>query len=85
MRDIYKLLQGDMNKVSSYLTKLEKDRAVMEEEGSNDIFGSLKTLSLLMGNMENEQRLAGASLTNMRELIKSMAKCSKATTATQVD
>ena len=85
MRDIYKLLQGDMNKVSSYLTKLEKDRAVVEEEGSNDIFGSLKTLSLLMGNMENEQRLAGASLTNMRELIKSMAKCSKATTATQVD
>lgn len=27
MRDIYKLLQGDMEKVSIYLSKLEKSRA----------------------------------------------------------
>jgi len=38
-----------------------------------------------MGSMENEQRMAGTNLTNMRELIKSMAKASKVTTATQVD
>lgn len=35
--------------------------------------------------MENEQRSAGSTLANMRELIKSMTKCSKVTTGTQVD
>jgi hypothetical protein len=38
-----------------------------------------------MGSMETEQRVTGASLSNMRELVKAMTKCSKATTATQVD
>ena len=31
MRDIYQLLQGDMGRVSTYLTKLEQDRAHIEE------------------------------------------------------
>ena len=85
MRDIYKLLQGDMQKVSSYLTKLEARKAQEDEEGSDQINASVKTLALLLGSMENEQRAAGHSLANMRELIKSMTKCSKVATGTQVD
>lgn len=53
MRDIYKLLQGDMQKVSSYLTKLEARKAQEDEEGSDQINGSIKTLSILLNNMEN--------------------------------
>lgn len=41
-----------MAKVTNYLTKLETDRVALNEEGSNHIFSSLKTLSVLMGNME---------------------------------
>ena len=52
MTDIYKLLQGDLNKVTSFLTHLETSRALAEEEGSNEIFASLKSLSSLMGSME---------------------------------
>lgn len=52
MRDIYKLLQGDMQKVSSYLTKLEARKAQEDEEGSDQINGSIKTLSILLNNME---------------------------------
>lgn len=74
-----------MAKVTNYLTKLETDRVALNEEGSNHIFSSLKTLSVLMGNMETQQRSTGASLTNMRELIKAMTKCSKVSTGTQVD
>lgn len=49
------------------------------------MFASLKTLSLLMASIDNEQRNSHGTLTHMRELIKSMAKCSKVSTATQVD
>jgi len=42
-------------------------------------------MSLLLNNMENEQKSANSSLTNMRELIKAMTKCTKVTTGTQVD
>jgi hypothetical protein len=66
MRDIYKLLQGDMQKVSTYLTKLESRRALQDEEGSEQINSSVKTLSILLGSMENEQRSAGTTLANMR-------------------
>jgi hypothetical protein len=66
MRDIYKLLQGDMQKVASYLTRLESRRAQQDEEGSDQINASVKTLSLLLGNMETEQRSAGSTLGNMR-------------------
>jgi hypothetical protein len=66
MRDIYKLLQGDMQKVSTYLTKLESRRALQDEEGSEQINSSVKTLSILLGSMENEQRSAGTTLVNMR-------------------
>jgi len=85
MRDIYKLLQGDIQKVATYLTRLESRRAQQDEEGSDQINASVKTLSILLGNMENEQRSAGSTLGNMRELIKSMTKSSKVTTGTQVD
>lgn len=59
MRDIYKLLQGDMQKVSSYLGKLEARKAQTEEQGSNQIYSSIKTMSILLGNMENEQKATG--------------------------
>lgn len=85
MREIYKLLQGDMGKITTYLTKLEQDRVTAQEQGSNEMFASLKTLSLLINNLDAEQRNAHDTLTNMRELIKAMTKCSKVTTATQVD
>jgi hypothetical protein len=85
MRDIYKLLQGDMQKVTSYLTKLETRRAMEDQQGSDEIYSSVKTLSILLANMETEQRSAGNTLGNMRELIKSMTKCAKVTTGTQVD
>jgi len=85
MRDIYKVLQGDMAKVSTYLTRLEERRAASDEEGSEEIYSSLKTLSLLLNNMETEQRSTNTSLSSMRELIKAMTKCTKVSTSTQVD
>ena len=85
MRQIYDILQSDMKQITGYLTRLEERKAAEDEEGSNQIYGALKSMSRLFGGMENEQRTTRDTLLNMREVIKAMTKAAKATTGTQVD
>jgi hypothetical protein len=85
MTDIYSTLQKDMGSVMNYLAELEKNRAKNEEGGSNMIYHSLDGLSALLNGFEREQNLTGHTLLNMREVIKAMARCTKASTGTQVD
>ena len=85
MWDIYRVLQGDMGKVITHLTRLEKRQAASDKEGSEEIYSSLKTLSLLLNNMEIIQQSTNTSLFSMRDLIKTITKCTQVSTSTQAD